>query len=80
MPKQGTARLQKALTNLSILYKNSDFIFGDVLKDLPVQKDTDKYHQGKKTREKPKNNYQAITESMKYGVGLGNHQIENNEI
>lgn len=43
MSRQGTARLEKALTNFSIVYKNSEFIGGDILKDLKVIKDTDKY-------------------------------------
>ncbi len=40
---QGPKRIQKALTNFSIKYENSEFIFGDVVKDLNVVKDTDKY-------------------------------------
>jgi hypothetical protein len=43
MPRQGTARLVNQLTNISVNYKNSEFIAGDVLKDVPVVKDTDKY-------------------------------------
>ena len=40
---QGSVRNNIALTNLSIQYKNAEYIAGQFVKDIPVIKDNDKY-------------------------------------
>jgi len=40
---QGSLRVSVPLTNLSVLYKNEEYIAGKVLKDIPVKKDSDLY-------------------------------------
>ena len=44
MPAQGSKRINKALTNLSVFYKNSDYIARNVLRDVNVMKESDKYY------------------------------------
>jgi len=43
MPRQGSSRINKALTNMSVMYKNEDYIARKVLKDIPVAKESDLY-------------------------------------
>lgn len=40
---QGSTRVSKPLTNLSVLYKNDNYIAGQVLGNLPVVKESDLY-------------------------------------
>jgi len=40
---EGSMRLDKALTTVSVKYKNADFVAGRFLKETPVMKDSDKY-------------------------------------
>lgn len=40
---RGSGRINKALTNLSVLYKNEQYIAGQVLTDVPVNKESDVY-------------------------------------
>ena len=44
MPAQGSKRINKALTNLSVFYDNADYIAGNVLRDINVKKESDKYY------------------------------------
>jgi len=44
MPYGGSLHISKALTNLSIQYKNSEFIAPQFLKDIPVTKENDLYY------------------------------------
>ncbi len=39
----GATRISAALSNLAVQYKNENFIFGSVFKDLPVTKESDNY-------------------------------------
>lgn len=43
MSVQGSTRINKALTNISVLYKNEDYIAGKILMDVPVIKESDVY-------------------------------------
>jgi|AZIF01.1.fsa_nt_gi hypothetical protein len=43
MPRQGSVRVVKTLSNIALQYKNSAYIFQDILKDVFVEHDTDKY-------------------------------------
>lgn len=40
---QGSTRINAALTNMAVQYKNSEYIAGTVLKDMPVAKESDSY-------------------------------------
>lgn len=40
---QGSTRINAALTNLAVQYKNTEYIAGDVLKTMPVAKESDSY-------------------------------------
>jgi len=44
MPFQGSQRIKKALTNVSVKYKNNEMIAGQFMKDMPVVKDAEKYY------------------------------------
>lgn len=44
MPYGGNLHIAKALTNLTIQYKNSEYIAPMFLKDIPVQKESDLYY------------------------------------
>lgn len=43
MPQQGSKRLDKALTNMSVYYKNMDYIADRALPHVKVQNESDKY-------------------------------------
>jgi len=40
---EGSTRINRALSNISVQYKNDEYIFGKVLKDIPVLNESDKY-------------------------------------
>ena len=41
---QGSTRISKALTNLTINYTNGKFIANEVLSDIPVKSESDQYY------------------------------------
>ena len=50
---QGSTRISKALTNLTINYTNGDFIAQDLLKDIPVMSESDQYYVYSSDRQLP---------------------------
>ena len=50
---QGSTRISKALTNLTINYTNGQFIAQDILKDIPVQSESDQYYVFSSDRQLP---------------------------
>jgi hypothetical protein len=50
---QGSTRISKALTNLTIEYKNGEFIAQDVLRDIAVTSESDQYYVYSSDRQLP---------------------------